>query len=239
MNLKLKDLRIGKVDGRDEYLTPVNERDHNIFEGFMIPDNIDPDRMHNSDIYFIEGFRGTGKTSLLRWHAEKKRKDGSVTDFILFKTDLTETKRMQISKEVGISWTDVDSSKMAVSQDFKAAWDWFIVHKIGENIKNDNYLIDKLSMDAFVKVEKLLGLSDANIFKKALGFMPKLEGASVKISAEVGFFELELGGDFRKDGSNGSVTLEALTSKIIDYIKNIKFKKTLFLYFDETGSLLS
>ena len=98
MNLPLRQLRIGKVDGKHEYLTPASERDRAPFDSFLIPENVDPDRFNNSDIHFVEGFRGTGKTSLLRWHAETRRTKGIVTDFILFKSDLTESERMHISR---------------------------------------------------------------------------------------------------------------------------------------------
>jgi hypothetical protein len=129
MPLVLQRLNLGKVDGKHEYLTPISERDKAFFDAFLIPESIDPSRMHHGDICFIEGFRGTGKTSLLRWHAETNRRSGDYTDIILFKSDLTEQQRVAISSEVGISWTDVDAPRMEVSQDFKAAWRWFIHHK--------------------------------------------------------------------------------------------------------------
>src|SRR4051812_7108114 len=105
MGLKLSELRIGKVDGKHEYLTPMTQRERDAFDAFLVPDTVDPERLNNRDTFFIEGFRGTGKTSLLRWHAEKKRQEGAKTDFILFKTDLNDSQRMHISKEVGISWS--------------------------------------------------------------------------------------------------------------------------------------
>ena len=72
MTLTLRQLRIGKVDGKHEYLTPAGERDQTVFGAFVIPEAVEPERMHNADIFFVEGFRGTGKTSLLRWHAEDR-----------------------------------------------------------------------------------------------------------------------------------------------------------------------
>lgn len=68
---------------------------------------------------------------------------------------------------------------------------------------------------------------------KAIGFMPKIEGSSVKIRADVGFFEAELGGDFKRDGDQGKTTLEALSKRISSSLKKILFEKPLFLYFDE------
>lgn len=233
MSLTLRKLRIGKIDGKHEYLTPANERERSIFDAFLIPESVEPERMHNGDTYFIEGFRGTGKTSLLRWHAEQQRLKGSFTDFVLFKSDLTESQRLQISTEVGISWADVESKSMEISQDFKSAWIWFILHKIGEQLTTNKNIYKENSSDVTSKATRLLGLEDDSVFKKIMGFMPKLEGAQVKVRSDIGFFEAELGGDFKRDGDSGKTTLDALGKKITSLICSIEFRKSLFLYFDE------
>ena len=142
MTLKLRQLRIGKVDGKHEYLIPVSDREKYVFDAFLLPESVEPERIHNGDVFFVEGFRGTGKTSLLRWHAEHQRRKNAFTDFVLFKSDLTEAQRVHISQEVGISWTDVDPKQMEISQDFKSAWTWFILHKIGENIKENSSIVE-------------------------------------------------------------------------------------------------
>lgn len=233
MSLTLRQLRIGKVDGKHEYLTPIDERDQAVFDAFLIPEAVEPDRMHNGDVFFVEGFRGTGKTSLLRWHAQDRRKTGCLTDFVLFKTDLTESQRMQISKEVGISWTDIDPTKMEMAQDFKAAWTWFILHKIGENIKEYPDIYKKEINSIAGRAKHLLGLDDNSVLRKTSGFMPKLDGAHIKVRADAGFFEAELGADFKRNGDQGEVTLDFLNRKLISMFSKIEYNRPLFIYFDE------
>lgn len=233
MALTLRQLRIGKVDGKHEYLTPPGERDQGIFDAFMVPEAVAPMRMHNADVFFVEGFRGTGKTSLLRWHAEGRRSAGCITDFVLFKTDLSESQRMHISKEVGISWTDIDSKSMEIAQNFKSAWTWFILHKIGEKIGECPHYCNETSKGIAAKTARLLGLSDDSILKKAIGFMPKLEGAHVKIRGDAGFFEAELGADFKRNGEQGQTTLDALNQKVTAALTTIKFSTAIYIYFDE------
>lgn len=232
MMLRLDQLHIGKVDGKHEYLTPANTRDKSVYDSFLVPDSVDPQRMNNGDIFFIEGFRGTGKASLFRWHAEQQRNKGSNTDFILFKTDLTEAQRLGISNEVGISWLDLDPAKMELSQDFKDAWIWFILHKIGENIQNYPEIREDYDGSA-TKAVKLLGLDDGIALRKVLGFLPKLEGAKIKISAKAAFFEAELGGDFKKSGDQGETTLNALSQRVLKHLKDVEFTRPLYIYFDE------
>jgi hypothetical protein len=235
VNLKLKELRIGKVDGKHEYLTPASEREHDTFDSFLVPESVDPLRLNNSDTFFVEGFRGTGKTSLLRWHAHQQANiaQDATTDFVLFKSDLTEDQRMHLSQEVGISWTDVEPGKMEISQDFKSAWGWFIVHKIGENLKSHMDLTSVGSDGARAKVIRLLGLDNDSVFRKAIGFMPKLEGARIKIKADVEFFEAELSGDFSRSGSQGQTTLDALVRRIAAVLSTIEMVRPLYIYFDE------
>lgn len=125
---------------------------------------------------------------------------------------------------------------MEVSQDFKSAWTWFIQHKVGELLKANPDCVNQASLADVEKVIRLLGLNNESIFSKAIGFMPKLEGANVKIKADIPFFEAELGGDFvpnPKSIDNASASLEAISRKISNYFERISLKKSLYIYFDE------
>lgn len=230
MSITLKQLNIGKVDGKHEYLTPRSDRDQLFFDAYLIPQSVEPSRFANHDVFLIEGFRGTGKTSLLRWYAEDRRKAGAYTDFLLFKSDLTEQQRLQISQEVGISWVDIDASKMEVSQDFKTAWKWFIHHKIGETIKKNPGIVTGSKVESYTR---LLGLKDPNVFAKVTGFLPKVEGAHVNVKADVAFFEIELGGDFKPQGTTGKTTLSALCRRLDVLFLELIFLKPLYIFFDE------
>ncbi len=233
MALTLSQLRVGKADGKHEYFTPIRQEDYDTFDGFLVPDGVDPRRMHNGDIFYIEGLRGTGKTSLLRWHAKERRAEGAITDFVLFKTDLTDAERLHLSTEVGISWTDVDATTMEVAQDFKDAWSWFILHKIGENLRQHTGSYNPESAGLAATISRLLGLNDDNVFKKAIGFMPRLEGAHVKIRADIAFFAAELGGDFRPSGEHGRASLNAISKRVLARLTKLKLEKPIYVYFDE------
>jgi hypothetical protein len=140
---------------------------------------------------------------------------------------------MQISTEAGVSWTDVDASKMEISQDFKATWKWFILHKIGENLRSAPVAIHEASNTYYSKLIRILGLNEQSPYQKIIGFLPKLEGAHVRIKTDLKFFEAELGGDFKPDGPSSRTTLDALNARAEFMIKHIEFKKKIFIYFDE------
>lgn len=230
MSIALGQLNLGKVDGKHEYLTPQSERDHLFYDAFLVPESVDPERLHNGDQYYVQGFRGTGKTSLLRWYAETKRKQGVHTNFILFKSDLTEQQRLSISKEIGVSWADVDSRGMEVSQDFKATWTWFVHHKLGELFSSEPGICEGEQVAQYCR---MLGIKDNTVFTKVLGFLPKLDGANIKVKSDLKFFELELGGDFKADSSVGSTTLEALCRRLNAIVATINIKKPVYMFFDE------
>nr|WP_314463621.1 hypothetical protein [uncultured Novosphingobium sp.] len=233
MNLPLKKLLIGKTDGKHEYIDSPDGADAAKFDTFLMPESVDPARLHNGDIFFVEGFRGTGKTSLLRWHSNDQKNQDAVTNFVLFKSDLTEDQRLHLSREVGITWVDIEPKKMEIVQDFKSAWSWFIVHKIGEILKEDASLTSVGSEGLRKKAVRLLGLDDDNVLKKAIGFMPRLEGAHVKVKADIAFFEAELGGDFTRNGDQGAVSLQALYKKAASIIGSLDMVRPLYIYFDE------
>jgi hypothetical protein len=228
--LQLRQLNLGKVDGRAEYLEPKNERDESFYDAFLVPDSVDVSRLHNSDLFYVEGFRGTGKTSLLRWFAENRRRQGAVTDFVLFKSDVPEERRLGLSTEVGVTWVDTDTKRMELSQDFKSAWSWFLHHKIGEMLRDAPI---RTHSGAEQRYLRLLSLNGEAAFSKVLGFLPKLEGAKISIKADFAFFEAELEGDFIKEGGAAKTTLDALNRKLFATLKDIDFSSDFYIFFDE------
>jgi len=218
------------IDGKFEYVKPRNQHDERFYDAYLIPDNVDVSDLKNSQRYFVEGFRGTGKTSLLRWISEQKRRAGYITEFVLFKSDLPEEKRENLSSQVGITWLETERDKMEFSQDFKASWTWFIYHKIGEAIERHPTASTSTPCSDFLK---LLGLK-SSAFKKVMGFLPKLEKLNVEISADFEFFSTKLGGEFisREDGKKYS-TLTALNAALDKELRKFQKDINVVIFFDE------
>lgn len=223
------DLYLGKVDGKFEFLEPNNAHEEGIHTAYLIPENVNPKRFGNHDQYFVSGFRGTGKTSLLRWFAENRRKDGSLTEFVLFKSTITEEQRSNLSSEVGYTYVSLEAEKMEFSQDFKTAWTWFAIHKIGEALGRH----PKASTQAsFLKLSKILGLH-TSAFKKVMGILPKLDKMNVSITADIDFFKAEFGGEFEANKESGVVTLDSLNRKCLAYLEKISLDADVYIFFDE------
>lgn len=204
------EIEIGKVDGKEEFfLDGISFPD---FQGtFLIPDNVRISDFENRESYFISGFRGTGKTSLLRYAISHLQGDDHWRSVSLFKSDIPEEKRISISNHTGAVLSEYDSQKMGIAQDFKSAWTWFILDKIGRIIKNNNP--EEISNPKSEKFLKLMGLHKGAPFKKILGFLPKLSGSKVKISTDIPFFEAEVDLEFESDRSTSA---SALFSEVVD-----------------------
>ena len=227
--MRIGDIHLGKVDGKFEYITSTKKDAKSFYNAFLIPDNVDINSIGNHDRYFISGFRGTGKTSLLRWFAHQRREAGSATEFILFKSDIPEDQRLGLSTEVGYSIQEADSRKMEFSQDFKTAWSWFIVHKISQILYKDGSYSDNRNA---LRLFRLAGISN-NSFKKALGFLPKLKGLNFNISADLDFFSAELGADFEKNGAVATANLPSLVARGLEIIDSITLSRPVYILFDE------
>lgn len=227
----ISEIEIGKIDGKNEFLEVSVDADGLFYEGFLMPENINSDTFISGQNYFIRGFRGTGKTSLLRWLGMNLKTKGFIGEIVLFKSDLSPVQKQEISKQVGIEWSDVASGEMELIQDFKESWRWFVFHKIGELILEHNSFVG--SGEAEESFLKLLGLSDETPFAKVLGFMPRLTGSKIEISADVGFFRAELQGEIEENKNKIKVRLDALNSLLEKKIKSIKFNKKFYLLFDE------
>jgi hypothetical protein len=208
---RLSQLHVGKVDGKHEYIETAND-DARFFDTFLVPDTVNIQDFLSGERFLVRGFRGTGKTSLLRYLARKLRDAGADGQFVLFKSGLSESQRMEISKQAGIiKWEEVDSNKMEIMQDFKEAWRWFIHRKIAE-ILSEAPQAPKTANETR-RYLKLMGVVDPPWFEKAFSDFPKIEAAKIKIKAAVEFIEAELQGDIRRE-STRSVPISSLLSKL-------------------------
>lgn len=229
--MNIGDIKIGMLDGKEEFfLDGVDQPNfHNIF---LIPDNVQLDRFHDRELYFISGFRGTGKTSLLRYALNEIQPNSNPKSISLFKSDIPEEKRIKLSRHSGVFIADHDSTKMGISQDFKSSWTWFLLDQIGRIIQaNPNCCNNPKAKDEFLRV---LGLSGENTFKKVLGFLPKINGANVTIGADLEFFEGKLDLEFETDRSTkATASFSELVDAAIDSLSSIDFIEILSIGIDE------
>lgn len=229
--MNISDLQLGKIDGKAEF-SDAKARKISFFDAFLVPDNVKFTDFDDGETYFIQGFRGTGKTSLLRYYLHRNQPDKKFRKLVLFKSSIDEDYRVSLSKEAGYDWVSTDSAKMEISQDFKTIWKWFLLHKIGEMIVDNEDIV--ANKDAATVFLEYLGLSARTSVEKILGVFPKLKSANVKLRGAIAGVEAELSADvISKKDDEIIVSLRALVNGAQKLLHKLSFQKRLVIAFDE------
>lgn len=198
-SLELSKISFGYIDAKDELLSKDAKNSQSFMEAFCVPPNIDVEDFLTENKFIISGLKGTGKTALLRYLANKiKEKNKSAhTEFVLFKSEFSEEQRKEFSRVAGFANretrfvespnSDVDSFSEVSGSDFETVWLWFL-HKLIVD------LIDTNKVDLFVRNQnfekyracvKSPKLSGENSGIRRL--IPNLKKGSVEISSSPKF----------------------------------------------------
>lgn len=193
--LRLSDITIGDIDAKNEILKQKDKDAAVFMNGFFIPTNFNKDAFEAGEVMYVVGFKGTGKTSLLRWLGNQKVKDGNRSLFLLFKTDIKEEDRQTISRGVWFEYLPIKRAMRELDQDFKYAWSWIVIEKIFSAIANDKGVCTK--SPKLEELAKILGYDTGSghsvLLKQHLSIMPKLAAGNVEISAKSPIVEGKVG----------------------------------------------
>lgn len=227
---QLSDLHLGKVDGKHEFID--KDLTDAYFDAFLIPQTVDINALLSGHKYVIQGFRGTGKTSLLRYMAKHLRHQGAMGHFVLFKSNLTDAQRTEMSRMAGLSIAELDPGKLEIQQDFKDSWRWFLHKKIGEIALTNKKLC--LSEESRHKYLEMLGLVEKPWFDRVLGGFPRIEGMKVKFKAKAPVVEAQLEGKLAHEQSaHPSVLFGELVQSLDDLLPKLKLTTRIFVFVDE------
>ncbi len=101
--LTLGELRLGETDARNEVRTDMLKGTDFFYRSFLLPRNIEMEALHTGQKFIIYGLKGTGKTALMHYLEIEERKRANATNFIFFKSEITEEDRQTFSKAAGYS----------------------------------------------------------------------------------------------------------------------------------------
>ena len=228
--LELKDIHIGSIDAKNELLTGSEDEAEFFRKGFCLPPNIVLSDFLNSKKYFVTGLKGIGKTALLRFISlEAERKLKALTSFILFKSDIKEQDRKNISRASRVEIIDKNIDDYP-DTDYEVVWKWFIHRKIIDTIReckinifldDDNYRKYEGCVMAPKLEEKASGISR---------LIPNLKKGSIEISQTP-----KLGIDFDWEDKNKTrVKFFSLAKQADELFRKLKPSKgCLFIFLDE------
>ncbi|WP_337187334.1 hypothetical protein [Phenylobacterium sp.] len=181
--LRLNDILIGEIDAKNEIIKQA-EIDGAVFHnGFFIPPNYDAAAIDSGATMFIVGFKGTGKTSLLRWMANRRTKDGNYSHFLLFKSELLEEDRQAMSRGVWFEVLPIRKDLSGIEQDFKYAWSWILIERLFDAFLKDRNAC--IRDEQFTNCAQVIGYdigAGRSVLTRQYGsLMPRLDGGNVEI----------------------------------------------------------
>lgn len=192
-SIQIKDLYAGKPDAKDEIEIGNIKK---FVDSFILPPNWEINRMLSSSCFFVTGYKGTGKTALLRYieDAIKRKYPYSCCSFILFKEDFPEIKRRELSENSQRMFNSVsiDKELKAEGGDFQFIWRFFFLSKFlndnemsngGLFIKDENLTLFKKKMSEIASLNEVK-LKWFSTFKFSLFFPSTSIPATFGISSE-------------------------------------------------------
>lgn len=225
--LNLKDIYIGNTDAKNELLYGDVDEIENFKKNFVIPPTLTIEDFESRNKYFITGLKGIGKTALLRYVDIKMSHEDTISNFILFKSDIDEDMRAKISRLSRIELYEYDK-EYKDENDYEMAWRWFIYKNI--------LLVSSKSINFFEKNEAyknfkniIESVEDNN--KTILSMFPRINKGMIKINTS-NLINVGLDLEFNKKLSE--IKFNSLVRKLDEQFQNLKIiKGRINLFFDE------
>lgn len=234
--IRLKDLRIGKTDAKNELLNGSTEEERFFENSFLLPDSVSIKDFTEDNIFFITGMKGTGKTALLRYLEIEIRKlfPNCITSFILFKSDITEDTRDEFTVAANSFITSKNIDEKEFDRYLKV-WEWFFYRQIVRLSEESAYPLfeNDGNWQTFREFMSLPVESKNKNWFSSLGI--KVKHGNVKIQGGTEKLNVSLGLDFDVEpGKSKDVNFSKLVAKAHELFVNLTTTGyPLFIFVDE------
>jgi hypothetical protein len=158
----IKDIYAGMPDAKDEMSTGQAD---SFFASFVIPPGLPINDLLDGKKFFVTGYKGVGKTSVLFYLQNKaqERDESSCSSFLYFKSDFEEVRRSNI-EAVGKKLTAIIDTSGEIQPnkvEFLHIWRWIFFKKIVDDCKefSDGIFIQNNEWFAFVNTVNMISFS--------------------------------------------------------------------------------
>lgn len=232
--MKLNELFLGKVDAKNEILEDLSEQKNLFMTSFFCPDNVVLDDFYKRKRYFILGYKGTGKTALLRYIETNLKQEKNIHSlFLLFKTAITEDDKKTMSRLAGTIIAEQNGVQEDVS--YEEVWIWLIhrliVHEI--EFSHTNLFVNNKELEKYLKC---VHVPDESKFLGGIGkFFPKIKRGNIKAAINAGAVSSELGLEFEWGDSNKEyLNFSSLVKQATALLQKLSpGGEELFIFLDE------
>lgn len=181
----------------------------------------------------MTGLKGAGKTALLRYLEILAKREGNVTSFVLFKSDLKDQDRENISKAAGLTLADDNTKNKGMDQDFRAVWDFFF-HRYFCDILSENYSAKYASdpaQDYISFVQRIAGAQNTRAIKRVF---PKIKDNKIEVQGDISPFKARFEGSLEMSGDGKQVNLRRaneIATEILETLNPIPYN--IYIFVDE------
>jgi hypothetical protein len=197
------------------------------FESFSIPQKIDIDEYVSGQKHFILGLKGTGKTALLRYLHDKVISNGSASELLLFKSQVTEEDRQKLSLGAGFQIVGTDDVPTFI-QDFKEPWKWFIYQKIAAKLHSTG-----VDSSAAQKLFELTRVTENRLTSTLGALFSKISSGNLSFSGEALGVALELGIEIEGGDTSSKVSISSVNRACSALLNDLELEVPIYLFFDE------
>lgn len=167
--IELREIELGKPDAKDEVL--YADSLGKFCDRIILPPNFDISNLTNKDKCYIVGNKGVGKTALLFYinNILLKENPDSVCSMILFKTDISVTRRASMDKveKIRINNMHIDENELTYVRDFSKLWTLIIYKKVIQDDEKDDIFEKNTNFDSFKRLVNRLDENQAEILEFA------------------------------------------------------------------------
>lgn len=241
-NIRINDLFLGKTDAKNELLNCSDEEVRFFMSSFLMPDNVSLRDFTDRNVYYVVGMKGTGKTALLRYLELEIRKDNPncVTDFILFKSKISDEERNKFTIASNGFVVDRENVDFKEFTRYTGVWEWFIYRQILRLSKESPYALFE-NDEAWKDFEECMMRpleSKSERWYSNLGI--KVKHGNVSVSAASKHLSASLGLDFDMEKKDKTVNFAELVSQARTLFSRLTpTGYPLYLFVDELEVTLS
>lgn len=232
--MKLNELFVGKVDAKNEFLEDSFEKKDLFITSFFCPDNVVLEDFYKRKRYFILGYKGTGKTALLKYIERTLKREKQIHSlFLLFKTDITENEKKMMSRLTGTIIAEQNGVLEEVS--YEDVWLWLIHRLIVHEIESTgaNLFEDNKDLDRYIKC---VHVADEGKILYGIGkFFPKIKRGNIKAGMNAGVISSQIGLVFEwSDENKEYLNFSSLVKQATELLKKLSpGKEEFFIFVDE------
>ena len=236
--MKLNELFIGKVDAKNEIMEDTIENKDLFMGSFLLPDNIVLDDFYKRKRYFVLGYKGTGKTALLRYIEKKLIQQRNIQSiFLLFKTDISEDEKKRMAHLARTTLVEQNSNDISEDVSYDDVWMWLIHRLIVNKIEttNSNLFKHNKDLERYINCIHASAENEHESISWIGKFFPSVKRGKIKAGINAGVINAKFGLDLEWGDSNKeSINFSSLVKKAMNlFLKLSPGSDELFIFLDE------